>query len=201
MDQNNINNNINNNNGGLPQYTDQQGQDPFAYIPQNNAGAQNTGYQPQGGYQQQNGYQQYNGYQPQGGYQQYNGYQQQGQYNTGAYDNGMNQQMYNQPEPTPGISIASMVFGILSLILFCCLNKWDLIVCIPAIVLGIIGLNKEPNGKGYAIAGIITGAVALLLTVIFIISMIVLASRLKALGSAGLSQLMQELIKEAMQNN
>lgn len=195
MDQNNINNNFNNESGGLPQYTDQHGQDPFANIPRNDSGQQNTGYQ------QQNGYQQYSGYQPQGGYQQYNGYQPQGQYNPGAYDNGMNQQMYNRSEPTPGFSIASMVFGILSLILFCCLNKWDLIVCIPAIVLGIIGLNKEPNGKGFAIAGIITGAIALLLTIVFIISLIVLASRLRALGSAGLTQLMQEMVKEAMQNN
>lgn len=172
-----------NNNNGLPQYTDQQGQDPFANIPQNNTGAQNTGYQPQGGYQQ------------------YNGYQPQGQYNPGAYDNGMNQQMYNQQPPTPGISIASMVFGILALLLFCCLNKWDLVLCIPAIVLGIIGLNKEPNGKGFAITGIITGAIALLLTIVFIVAVLVMASRLRALGNAGLTQLWQELIKEALRNN
>ncbi|MDP8257646.1 MAG: DUF4190 domain-containing protein [Candidatus Alcyoniella australis] len=65
---------------------------------------------------------------------------------------------------TPGVSIAALVLGILSL-LFCCLSG------IPALVLGIIGLKKanaDPDnigGKGLAIAGIVLGSIASVMTI------------------------------------
>jgi len=164
------------------------GQDPYGSAGNFNQSGMNTNSYQQNNFQQ-GGYQQ-------GAYQQ-NGYQQANQ--NYQYNNGYDQQYY-QPQPSPGFSIASMIVGIISLVLFCCLNKWDLIIAIPAIILGIIGLVKEPNGKGFAIAGIITGAIALIITVIFIIALIVFARQLAIAGGPAMSQLWRELIEEAMQN-
>jgi len=40
---------------------------------------------------------------------------------------------------------------------------------IAGIVLGIMGRKKEPNGKGLALAGIITGAVSVVLGAIWLV--------------------------------
>ena len=91
----------------------------------------------------------------------------------GAY----NQQPYGQPQYTQpqyaqpkqkgdgiGFGIASMVLGIASILLFCtCIN---IVTAILAIIFGIIQIVKNKN-KAFAIAGISTAAVALVLTMIF----------------------------------
>jgi len=78
---------------------------------------------------------------------------------------------YPQMQPSPsyvqnreqGMAIASLVCGVLSVA--CCLN---VLTGIPAIVLGLISLNKEKSdparygGKGMAIGGIVLGAVSIL---------------------------------------
>lgn len=155
----------------------------------------------QGGYGQnpymQNNYQQ--GYGQQDYQSQQMGYQ--GQYNNGGYQQGYDQQynqQYNQPLPTPGFSIASLVTGILSLVLVCCLNKWDLALAIPAIVLGIIGLKKEPNGKGMAIAGIVLAVIALIILVVMIILILTIYNQMVSLGAGGLSQFMEDVIERAL---
>lgn len=60
-----------------------------------------------------------------------------------------------------GLSIASMVLGIVSLVLWC---AWPIsIICsILGLVFGIIRL-KKPEGKGMAIAGLVTSIIALVL--------------------------------------
>ncbi len=168
------------------------GQNPYQQ-PQNNMG-QNPYQQPQTDYSQ---FQQQGAYQPiQPGYQ--------GGYDQGGYqNNGYEQQNYYQPpqqQPTPGFSIASMVCGILSLVLFCCLWKYDLVLSIPAIALGVIGLKKEENGKGMAVAGIICGAIGLLLGISFIIVSIAIANRIRSMGAAGMEQLIREMLEEALRN-
>ncbi len=69
--------------------------------------------------------------------------------------------------PSSGLSVASMVTGIVSIVLC-----WTVIFSIPlgilALIFGFIGKSK--GGKGMAIAGIITGAIGLLLTVIILIA-------------------------------
>ena len=62
-----------------------------------------------------------------------------------------------------GLAIASMVLGIVSLVLFCI---WC--ICIPCAILAIVFgiLSLKSNGKGMAIAGISTGAVGFILMVI-----------------------------------
>lgn len=68
-----------------------------------------------------------------------------------------------------GISIASMVLGIISLVLCCCFG-FNLILAIPALIMGIIALVKRYEGKGMALAGVILSSIATLLTALILIS-------------------------------
>ena len=67
------------------------------------------------------------------------------------------------PAKTSGMAIASLVLGILSLVLTCCFPFY---VCLPGLVLGIVGLvnvNKSDGrlgGGGLAIGGIVTNGIA-----------------------------------------
>ena len=91
-------------------------------------------------------------------------------------DYGYSQDPYRQQDNTPdkkpdeniGLSIASMVCGILSIIL-CCAGVAGIILSVAALVLGIVSLKKKAAGRGMAIAGIATGAVGLLLAIIMIV--------------------------------
>lgn len=69
-----------------------------------------------------------------------------------------------------GVSIASLVCGIFA-ILCCCATTFSMVLSIAAIVLGIITIVKKYDGKGMAIAGIATGGVAIVLTVLAFVSM------------------------------
>ena len=71
------------------------------------------------------------------------------------------------------MAIAAMVMGI------CGLVVCPLILSVPAIVFGAIGMkevDREPglNGKGMAIAGLVTGIVGTTLSLILIIIVIVI---------------------------
>ena len=72
------------------------------------------------------------------------------------------------PQTGKGLAIASMVCGIASIVL-CCFTYFALILSIAAVVLGIISKKKTTEGSGMALAGIITGAVGLLIALFFII--------------------------------
>ena len=65
-----------------------------------------------------------------------------------------------------GLCIASMVLGIISIVLFCI---WYISVpcSILAIIFGILGMNS--SFKGMAIAGIITGALGILFTIVIFV--------------------------------
>lgn len=67
-----------------------------------------------------------------------------------------------------GCSIASMVCGIVSLVC-CCFWYLSIILAIVAIVLGIISIKKEYEGKGMAIAGLITGGIAIFALIVLLI--------------------------------
>lgn len=71
------------------------------------------------------------------------------------------------PRPANGFAISSLVLGILAVLLFwVAAGVW---LGIPAVILGALGHSRaargEASGGGMAIAGIICGAVALVLTV------------------------------------
>ena len=62
-----------------------------------------------------------------------------------------------------GLSIASMVLGIVSVVL-CCFVYISIPCAILAIIFGIVGKNK--GGKGFAITGLVLGIIALALVVL-----------------------------------
>lgn len=69
-----------------------------------------------------------------------------------------------------GIAIASLVCGILAIIC-CCATTFSLLLSVASIVLGVITIVKKYDGKGMAIAGIATGGVAIVLTVLAFVSL------------------------------
>ena len=66
-----------------------------------------------------------------------------------------------------GVAIASLVCGILSLVC-CCLSWFSFVLAVAAIVLGIITIAKKYDGKGMAIAGIVTAAIGFIIFIVFI---------------------------------
>ena len=156
----------------------QNGANQYGYeIPQN--GADQYGYGAP-----QNGANQYGYGMPQNGA---------GQYGYGAPQSGANQYGYGMPQgagqqgwtQTPyqtysyvqqsqrkdegmGFGIASMILGIVSVLLFCTCLNW--ITGILAIIFGIVQLVKYRQ-KGFAITGIITAAISLLLSIVMYASL------------------------------
>lgn len=133
---------------------------------------QGNGYQPQQSYQQPQGY----GYQPQPNYQQPQGYgypQQQNMYQTanpqaqGGYQSGANYnygQYEKDPKESTGFGIASLVLGIIAVVLFC--TGCNILLAVLAIIFGIIQLVRS-NYKGMAIGGIITGGLSIVFFIIY----------------------------------
>lgn len=97
-----------------------------------------------------------------------------GQYQPGAYPPGQSFPPPGMPasgQPNKNLAIASLVIGIVSLpLIFAC--GLGALTGIGAVVLGIIALSaarKQPGadtGRGLAIGGIVTGALALVLVVV-----------------------------------
>ena len=71
------------------------------------------------------------------------------------------------PEEKKGLSIASMILGIVAIVAYC-INGYLVLICaILAIVFGVIG--KKKGGKGMARAGFILGIIALSIYVLIIL--------------------------------
>lgn len=101
-------------------------------------------------------------------------------YNAGAYGSGNaynapynNQAPYNYPnnnypynnqppKQNNGLSIASLVLGIVGIVA-CCIPLIGIPVNVTGLILGIVGMKK--GGKGMAIAGIILCSIFLVLTI------------------------------------
>lgn len=85
----------------------------------------------------------------------------------------------NMPQTeSKGMAIASMVLGIVSLVLFCFVY-----VCVPcgiiSIILGGITLAKKKAGKGMAIAGVVCSIIGI---AVYVILTIIGASILSSAG-------------------
>ena len=66
-----------------------------------------------------------------------------------------------------GFGIAAMVLGILALVFFCgCIN---IPLAIISIIFAIIHINRKTGSIGFAIAGIVTSTISVILTVIMIV--------------------------------
>ncbi len=70
-------------------------------------------------------------------------------------------------QPSNGVGIAALVVGIVALVLSILFFPLGLLLGIVAVVLGIVGLRKAKRGeatnKGMAIAGLVTGALAIVI--------------------------------------
>ena len=73
--------------------------------------------------------------------------------------NGMNQMAAPAPKKSAGLAIASMVLGIVALVLSCCVPVVTFICALLAVILGGVSLAKKMGGKGMAIAGLVCGII------------------------------------------
>lgn len=139
-----------------PQY----GADPNGYAPAPEAP---NPYIPNNAYNPNQPYSPNNGYNPNGYY-----YNSPAQYNQPVY-----QQPVQQPEKQPGsgLATASLVLGILSLILF----MFPFIPSILAIIFGGVAKSKG-NKSGMATAGLVCGIISLVFWVLLIVLSISAAS-------------------------
>ncbi|GFI15450.1 MAG: zinc-ribbon domain-containing protein [Lachnospiraceae bacterium] len=100
-------------------------------------------------------------------------------YNNSSYNNyydtnqtqyySSGQDMEKQGGGNIGFAIASLVCGICSL-LCCCLTLFSAVLAVAAVVLGIITICFKYDGKGMAIAGIITGGFAVMIAIVAMIA-------------------------------
>jgi hypothetical protein len=67
-----------------------------------------------------------------------------------------------EPKKSAGLSIASMVLGIVALVFGCCVPVVTYICAIVGVILGAVALAKHAGGKGMAIAGLVCSIVALI---------------------------------------
>lgn len=82
-----------------------------------------------------------------------------------------NKQHYGeQPNGGAGLAIASMVLGILALVLSCCLYYVSLPCAVAGIICAAISMKGNRAGKGMAIAGLVCSIVSLVLAVILMAS-------------------------------
>lgn len=81
-------------------------------------------------------------------------------------------QTYQNVEPekkSSGMAIASMVLGIISVIISCVFYL-ALPLAIVGLVLGIISIRSRKGGKGMAIAGIVMCSITTLIAILLIVS-------------------------------
>jgi thiol:disulfide interchange protein len=96
-----------------------------------------------------------------------NQYSQPQQYNAPYY----NQQYpnYNFPAERPkAFAITSLVMGLCSMFISCCIPILTLFTSIAGLILGIVSIKRNEAGKGMAIAGIIISAVAIVFSIVMI---------------------------------
>lgn len=81
----------------------------------------------------------------------------------------MDQNNNMQPSSSTGLAVASMVLGIISLVLFCIPY-----ICFPTgiigIILGAVSLGSKKGGKGMAIAGLVCSAVSMTIYIVLAVS-------------------------------
>ena len=83
-----------------------------------------------------------------------------------------------QNEQPKGMAIASMVLGILSLVLACCVPYVPFVLAVLSVIFASIVLSKKLGGKGMAIAGLVCGLISLIPAIIVVISCAVVISAL-----------------------
>ena len=99
----------------------------------------------------------------------------------GGYPPGGAPGAYGQAPPSPALAIVSMVLGILSIVTFC-IPYLAIPLGIGAIVCAVIARGKIRQGRatggGMATAGMITGALGLIIGIVVIILSVVYGAQL-----------------------
>lgn len=116
---------------------------------------------------------------------------------------GFNNNPYGDPNATPcftpadpqtnrsnGMGIASLVLGILSLLLCCCYG-FGIVLAIPAVILAIVDGVKYRKMSGYDIAGLVFGIIGFLLGAITLICLAV------AVSSPEFKEILDEILRES----
>ena len=86
-----------------------------------------------------------------------------------SYDNYSENPMGEQ-QGSKSMAVTSMVLGIIALVICICFFL-SIPLGIVSIILGIIVLTKRKNGKSFAIAGIVTSVVSILVSVVTLVTM------------------------------
>ncbi|QIV87185.1 DUF4190 domain-containing protein [Glutamicibacter mishrai] len=72
------------------------------------------------------------------------------------------QNPYQPPRESTGLSVASLVLGILSMLGFFAI----ILVPLAGVITGHLGLRREPQSRSLAIAGLITSWIGLVLAIV-----------------------------------
>jgi len=72
------------------------------------------------------------------------------------------------------LAIVSLVTGLLSVGLYCCLSVLTFPLALIAVITGIISIRRTNDGRNMAIGGICSGAVSLLLTFAYIAFIVIM---------------------------
>ncbi len=86
-------------------------------------------------------------------------------YGAPAYAPAYQPGYYGAPQPPKGLSIASMVTGIVG-VFFSLAYGLGLFPSVAAIITGHMAQKRQPNAKGFWIAGLVTGYVGLVLSLV-----------------------------------
>ncbi|MBM7388567.1 hypothetical protein JOE37_001561 [Clavibacter michiganensis] len=70
--------------------------------------------------------------------------------------------------PPKGLSLTSMILGLVSVLFF-----WTFLCPLVGLVFGIVGIRKEPAGRGFAVTGLILNGLLLLIPVAVVLSILV----------------------------
>ena len=89
--------------------------------------------------------------------------------------------MEQQNNGGAGMAIASMVLGIVALVLSCCFYYISIPCAIISIILAAVALSKHTDGKGMAIAGLVCSIISIIPAVYI---MVAGAAMLEALQSS-----------------
>lgn len=98
---------------------------------------------------------------------------------------------------TDGLGIASMILGIISVVICCCYGI-GLLLAIPGLILGLVAKKMPETGKrsGFALAGIIISSISIGLNLIWLIYMVYYISRVAVASSGDWKSWMDELYRE-----
>lgn len=104
-----------------------------------------------------------------------------GPYGSGSYP-GATQQGWNQPEKASGLTVAALVVGIVAVVfgVIPAIGFLSFLLGPVAIILGVVALVKKRPKKGFAIAGMVTGAVGLIAAIVQAILAVFLVNTVSA---------------------